>query len=704
MRRVRRALPAVVVIAALLVSASTLWTSFIGDDAFYANIDGWLAAHHGGLFTAFRIELLQEDLRKGRFHPFFVALNVLQFHLFHQPLPLKLGQVIAVGINVGTVGLVTRELTRSATRGLIAAAVAVLTLQMRFVYDATTSDNLHLQLTTECGLLAVGLLSFSLRKHRWTAYAASVCAFVAAVLFYEVMLPLVIPLIVLAARVPRPPGARAALALPFISVTAAETIAIVAIRRVFPQPAGTIYAPHLEALAYLHAAALQIASTIPFLYEIVDPHGVFHATGTYWPLAVLCAVAVLTALAALMLAGQRDPGRLPETNGLGICLVTGGTFLAGPALIVAASPEFQRIIGVGVPYAPVYVQGFGLAIAASAVPIPQTVSRTAQRLFGAACGAALLVLVASNAIVAAHFGYWKYPRTTIVEGLIRGAASGVPSGALVFLDDSYAVNNASLPGHLLWDSRYFYRMWGGREWQTEPLASEHLAPGRSAYEIRSTANAANHGVLVVEHVRGRGGGRPPALIDAEIYERGARADAAALPSIATAFAAADFTPVSNGSGWEIEAFHPHCGALPDDALIADAPSVARIAYDAGFSTVESDGSRRWRWGGSHAGLAIVNAAEAPVLVELVAGIGTVGAATGTVSLSTPNGRRRVVIDASARPIRIEARVLPRGQAEIGFDADAPNAALPGDPRDLRFRLVDATLADRSGCAASDAGR
>jgi len=675
-----------VVAAAVLVSLPLLWTSFIGDDAFYANVDGWLAAHHTNLLDAFRTELLQEDLRKGRFHPLFVVLSVVQFHFFHDPLPLKIVQVLAIGLNVATVWLLMYELTRNAGRATMAAAFAVLALQLRFVADATTSDTLHLQLTAECGLLALWALAYAVRTRRPIPYLLAVVSYAAAALFYEIMLPLVVPLVAVVALAPLPWRRRVLLILPVLAVAAADAFALAGIREAFPQPAGAIYAPQLDAVVYLRTAGVQLVSTLPFLYELIDPHGVFHATGTYWPLGALCVIAVIAAIAG-WIRGDAGPA---DATGSKAALIVGATLVVAPALLVAASPALQAAIALGVPYAPVYLQGFGVAIAAAALPLP----RGAPRALAVAGAAALLVLLVSNALVATRFGYWKYPRATIVTGLQRGVAANVPSGARFFLDDSFAVNNALLPDHILWNSTYFYRLWGGRTWDTAPLATERLGAGERAYELRSTSNDAHHGKLIVAQVEGRGA-REPVLIAATIYERGT----APIPS---AFAPADFVPQDHGDGWTLVAFRPHCAALARDALIANAPSVATVAYGDGFSVAESDGTHRWRWGGRSATIAIGNDTGAPVTTEFAAGIGTVGGATGTVGITTPEGAQRVAIASDPRPLRVRALIGPHGRIELRFAADAPNVAAPGDARDLRFRLVDVALRDRSGCAAPDA--
>ena len=701
-----------IVLLALAVDAPMLGITFIGDDALRANVDGWIAVHHSGLLEAFRRELLQEDFFMGRFHPLFVALTLVEMHLVHQPLPLKLAQLIAIGLNVVTLAFAVRELTGSPWRALLAALAAVFTLQIRSVADATNGDTLHLQMTLECGLLAIGLLAYSQRQRGWAgraSYAASILLFGAALLLYEITTPLILPLVLLSMRAHRSWAMRVASALPFCLVLAADIAAIVVVRHTWPPGAGSFYAPSFGG-PFFYASLWQIASTVPFVYELVDPQSIFHASSTYWPFAVFAATAILGTAAVLAVASKRpEAGRQDrDAYGLVVALAAGAALFA-PALMVASSPVYQQVIHAGLPYAPVYLQGFGFAIVVAACVPLRTFSPLATRVLISACIAGLLVIFASNVVVAGQFDAWKYARRTIVDGLVHGAASDIPVNAWVFLDNSYFwVNEASeygpdnqkIPGALLWDSSYFYRLWSGRTWQTRPLAMEKLKAGADAFEIRSAMNGPRNGTLVVEQVRGRSVG-PPALISAKIFERGTPMTPATTPAIANAFAAGDFKVVGGDSNWRISEFHPHCALLPDDALIGNAPSAVQIAYADGFSVAESDGTMRWHWAGPQAVLTLANDTAAPLVAELRAGLSTIGASRGTVTVTWPHETKQLGIGDRSQPVDIRVALPASARVEVRFKAEAPNVALVGDSRDLRFRLIDAALADVTGCTAQD---
>jgi hypothetical protein len=701
-----------ILLVALFVDAPTIGITFIGDDALRANIDGWIAIHHSGLVAAFRSEMLHEDLYRGRFHPMFVALTLVEMHLIRQPLPLKIAQLLAIGLNVATLAFVVREILGSTSRALLAAFFAVFMLQIRNVTDATNGDALHLQLTFECGMLAVGLLAYALRARgpaSWASYGASIASFAAALLFYETSIPLILPLAALCAYAPRSWATRLALALPFVVVLTADVLALVAVRSTWPPPPGAIYAPSFG-MPYAYASVWQLVSTVPLVYELVDPQAVFRATNTYLPFAILSVLAILCAVVGWILTKAPSTVReRGESKGVATIVVLGIALIA-PALMVAASPVYQKVIGLGLPYAPVYFQGFGVAaILAACLPL-RTVSPLAMRLLVAACVIASLVLFASNVVVAGQFAATKYARRTIVDGSLHNTAIDIPTGAFVYLDDSYywvngnsyyGKNEAKIRGPLLWDSRYFYRLWAGRTWQTRPLSTENLSAGEDGYEIRSVKDDGRHGTLVVEHVRGRTGG-PPALISARLFEQGMPVTSNPGPTIDTAFAPGDFKIVESGVGWRVMDFQPHCALLPDDALVANAPSAAQIAYGDGFSVAETDGTMNWHWAGPQARLALANVTKTAFVVELRAEIGSVGSARGTVIMAWPMGKQRIAIDGSPRPIHVRVSLPPRGRTEIQFTADAPNVAIAGDTRDLRFRVINASLTDDTGCTAKDA--
>lgn len=697
---------AAAVAAAIIVDAPMLGITFVGDDVFRANIDGWLAIHHSTLLDAFHAELFREDLSKGRFHPLFIILSLVEMHLVHDPPILKALQLLAVGLNVATVAFVAGTLTGSRSRGVVAAILTVVTLQLRNVYDATNGDTLHLQVTAEFGLLSVGLLASSQLRSRWTGritYGASVLSFAAALLTYEVMAPLILPLVALTFSRDRSWPRRLGLALPFAIVLLADIAVLAAVRHSFPQNQGSYYAPSFG-VPYFQALLYQIVSTIPFLYEAIDPQNIFHVSGAYWPLVILAAFAVLGIAVAGILSRGLKEGERPSAF---IPLLTGLAFF-GPAVVVAASPIYQQQIQLGLPYAPVYFQGFGLAIiAATLLPMP-VFPLLPRLLFSGSAVLSLFVLFASNVVASSQFDAPKYARRTIIGGLLRGIAENIPNGAMVFLDQSYVVNEVSyygVPdeqerGPLLWDSRYFYRLWSGRTWQTRPLATEKLGAGQDAYEIRSVDNGPYGGTLVVQHVRGRAG-LPPVLVSAEIFQRNASREPNELP-IAPAFALSQFTFTHDGTGVRMMAFHPRCTMLPNDALLADTPSVAQIVYGPGFSVLEHDKVIYWRWAGSQATLTIVNDTTAALKSELRMAIGTSRAVRAVVSISFPGGRRRIAIGGDASPVRMNFSMPPKSRIEFHFDASGPNVASPGDSRDLRFRVIDATLIDRTGCARGDA--
>ena len=575
-------------------------------------------------------------------------------------------------------------------------------------------DTLHLQLTLESGLLTIGLFAYA-RRHegpiRWISCAVSIAFYAMAVTLYELMLPLLVPLLLMCAGGScGGPARRFALSLPFGAVAAADVATLIIVRRTFPPTAGSFYAASFGR-SYAHAAVSQVFSTLPFAYEFVDPQNIFRSSGTYWALTALALLASLGGTAAWLSSRRPAVDAAGTRDRIDFVSLATGFVLTLSGTITAASPIYQQTIRPGLPYAPVYFQGFGLAlIAFASFPHRTAAPSRPSRLARAAYGLSLLVLFIANVIVARALVPSGYARSTIVEGLTRNAAGYVPAGALVFLDQSYYwVNDNSYyglgsarRGPLLWDSVYFYRLWSGRTWRTRPLSAEKLDEGEKAYEIRSVANDAGNGTLLVQRVRGSGISTPPVLEKAMIYQRGLSLSAPPAPRTASAFASDDFKQVSSGPGWRLSEFRPHCDALANDALVTNAPTASRLIYGKGFDVAESDGKREWRWAEATAELTFVNHTAGRIVSEFRAAIETVGRSRGTVTITSPSGKQRVTISAQPRIVRILVSIAPRSHDEVLLRADLPNVALPGDTRDLRYRIVDAITEDRFGCGAADA--
>jgi hypothetical protein len=689
-------------LAAACVVSPILGTSFLGDDAFNSYVDGWIAAHHSTLAGAFAAYFREWDIGRGRFIPLLQILNILQFHAFHQPYPLKLLQTIAIGFDVATLYAVVRTFGASAARSALACVVSVLSLQIRYAYDPISQYNLHLPLSTEAALLTLFFAARYARDARGRDLAAAVSCFAVATLFYEIFAPLALSIPFVLRRSGSPWRPLLVASAPFSAIVLLEGLIVGVVRHVSPQPAGTAYAPTLMG-AYVATLARQLAGTLPFSYPVFDPQAVFRAAQPFWFLRPSLGACVAAASVAIGIAAVRPGGSSSGVLGLA---AAGVALFVGPAALVSASPFYQQTIVLGAPYIPVFAQSFGLALIVASLPLPvfSAVPARAWKLFFATiCAAGACVLTTANTFSVSHFDAWKFPRETIVTGLTHGAARELRDGSTLLLDDSYIVNERMEPGSV-WHSQYFYDQWTGHEITTSPRGTDAslLPSNRAVFALRSRHNTADGGALIVARLATDRRG-PYRVVDALIVERhGSSGIVAARPtSVLGGLAGHDFGLVNSGPGFATYSFRPTCARLSTDVLETDEPTSGNLVFGDGFSVEESDASRRWHWGGLRATLSVRNPTALPLDTSLLGVVGTVGTASGSIAISIFGKTHALALSAGGRPIAVALSIPPHSRVTLDFRATAPNVAVVDDGRDLRFRVIDGRLRDRGGCALSD---
>ncbi len=694
---------ALLMIASALVVSPVFSTPFSGDDAFNSYLDGWQLAHHASLWQLFCAEFQEWDLGRGRFIPLLQVLNVLQFHFEHEAPPLKVLQMIAIAIDVGLLFAAALEIGGTLTTAVAASFLAIFTLSTRSWYDAIAQYNLHLPLGTAFGLGALWFVFRALRRRSRADYWIAVAAFGIATLTYEIFVPLIGPIAFAILKSDGSRIRRLRLLLPFLLLIAAEGCAVFAIRHAVPQTSNSSYVPRLFTSAYVPTVWRQLTGALPFNYIIVDPQYIFRNHGTWWTHLSLAGIAsALTAGSGVILLCFKPLASRARSGDVAMFAIAGGTLALGPALLLATSPFYQNTVRAGLPYIPSYAQGFGFALLLAPLLRPLLNSKQsmpAMLVMSAAAAFACAEMHSANALVMQSFTSWGAPRQTIVDGLTRGAADSIPNSATVFLDDSYVVNTLFEEGSL-WNNVWFYRLFGGKVWRTLPLSAETNNREGGGWEIRTTVGDGVRGVLVVQRIA-QSVGSAPVLQDAMIAERDAL-DSSRPLLIGSGFSARDFNTVMSTRGSKLFRFRPRCQLLPTSALIADSPSIIAVNYDQGFSVAEHDAGFAFRWAGRRATMTLLNATRERVAVRVVAMVGTVGGARGSVSVASPGSRVEIPLSSQAAPLRLVATVPSETPVHVHFLANAPNVALPGDARDLRFRISGVTTTDASGCAASDA--
>ena len=116
-----------------------------------------------------------------------------------------------------------------------------------------------------------------------------------------------------------------------------------------------------------------------------------------------------------------------------------------------------------------------------------------------------------------------------------------------------------------------------------------------------------------------------------------------------------------------------------------------ISFGAGFQGETPLGADRFRWGAATTHIEIRNPAQAERTARLTGAVQTALPARATLTLKLPDGRvERLGIGPDPRRLNLLVRLRP-GRNVVVFSTDA--AALPGEPRNAHFRLLNPVVDD-----------
>jgi hypothetical protein len=471
----------VLFVSALLLAAltlsPTLGGSFYGDDA-------WGSLYGPRLFELRNISVFQHAwetqaawISSGRFFPLsgyssflFYAIdgNVLAYRLFLMALSLA---------NVALLGVLVAKMTRSRAFALLAMLLVPLAFQLRFADDPLTTYTGLLQVVTCLTLLSLIALVAYIDTGRKRYLVASLAAYGAGLLTYEVVLPFFVMHLVICWLYPRRLTMREliAVAWPFVALVGVAVIGTIALRMsvgaAIAGGAGAgAYALNWDPVAIAGTFVKQTTAAFPLSYYAAQglslrfgwswlppgrPLAGFAGTFAASPMAAF-AIAVgfagLVGAALLQAVSERPkpPGAKAAKKGasapqvlmapvaaLGLCL------LLLPGTLIALSPKYQaeRWVRWGVGYLPVYVSYFGVALLLAAGLYALAVSRLGDT--------AKKTLVVTIAIAAAFVGvidygnsavviqgwapYYDWPRALERAALERGVMDRAPEGGAVLV-------------------------------------------------------------------------------------------------------------------------------------------------------------------------------------------------------------------------------------------------------------------------------
>jgi hypothetical protein len=437
------------------------------------------------------------------------------FHLIHSLAVYKLVQVLVVALNVVTFYALLRQLRLSIGTSLAAVLVVLSTFQYRVYSDAILGFAISYPTILEADLLSFLLFAMYFNSGRRRDLVASIVLFAFALGLYETSYPLSLVFVFIALRLRR--GNPLPVAAPFLALSAAFVGAELAMRHFIHMNAAAVYRLQLDPGAYLTTLAQQVTGAVPLTY--LGFHGAELAARGIYPGApwFLLAAAFVVAFAAGGLVLGKHRAEITGERDLWPLIGAGVALWILPAVLVSAIPRYQLESSWGVAYLPVYMSGFGFALAATAVG-----ARLLRLLGGtreswrwrivAAGAAALFALVlsatyATNARVIDIFAVEKNGHTLVGATIGHGLLGRLSNGDTLFVNG--ATMELRIFGNFTDPSNYF-RAQAGERWNVFPLSdlAQRLcrAPCRSSergvYAMENITLDARSGYSVVGRVVG----------------------------------------------------------------------------------------------------------------------------------------------------------------------------------------------------------
>lgn len=343
----------------------TIWSGWYGDDSFYSNLNGVLAADHTTLWSAMVRAFWLWFHVMGRFYPLAILEKYAVFAAFSNVVTYKIFLIIST---VAALELFRRCVAAYANVGFanLAALLALILFQERGYHDSILAYNAMLQ-TVALALLG-SFLAFraALLTKEPMRMAAAVGLFFVASLIYEDAYGFCIlyPFAAYVTRSDLRDAVRSS--VPFFCIAAALIVFDVALRAWAHVSPDVGYATNFSIAAVARTAAIQIISAMPLSYWFIDPLVIFRLRPAFFmetpgslPPAIVFAIFMLATWFAV------DRARL----GGGI---RGWIFCGCSILIVAAIPiaflvKYQDELRLGLGYLPVFLEVFGVALVVAAL-------------------------------------------------------------------------------------------------------------------------------------------------------------------------------------------------------------------------------------------------------------------------------------------------------------------------------------------------
>lgn len=360
-------LPFAVAALCVIVVLPTMWSGWYGDDSFYSNLNGVLAADHTTLWSAMVRAFWLWFHVMGRFYPLAIFEKYVVFAVFANVVAYKLFLIIAT---VAAVELFRRCVAAYANVRFanLATLFVVILFQERGYHDSILAYNAMLQ-TVAMALLG-SLLAFrsALLRSEPMRMAAAVALFLVATLVYEDAYGFCVLYPLAAYATGKSVRDAVRVSLPFAGIAAALIVFDVALRTLAHVSANVGYATNFSIAAVARTAAVQIVSAMPLSYWFIDPLVIFRLRPAFFletpgslPPSIVFPLFAIAAWFAV------DRARL--TVGIRAWMLCGSVVLVVAALPIAFVVKYQSELRLGLGYLPVFLEAFGVALVMAALTI-----------------------------------------------------------------------------------------------------------------------------------------------------------------------------------------------------------------------------------------------------------------------------------------------------------------------------------------------
>lgn len=444
-----------------IVLAPTLRTGFSADDAINSlNRPAAIAYHHNTVWGLAVGSTIGWVRTQGRFFPLSTYVLFL-FDAVNGNLVLyKWICLILLLLNLALFGVFVRQLTGSRALGLTAIVLPTLFFQDATFYDPIIAFGALLQVDFALTVSALLLFLLYVRKRRTRDLWLSVALYVAALMTYEIIAPLVLLFPLAALVYGRRRSVKDALRMswPFLLAVCLAVVTTFSFRIAFRAPlvshgsGSSPYSFSLAPLAVGTALAKQVIAALPLIFAAlhhanatVALHLNFASPVEYVSRFPVTTLMIFAGYLALILLTLREAThRLNEDARpvhLAILVWFGLALWVLPALLISLSPRWQRELWWGVGYLPVYLEYFGVALLALAgiyaalrAVWEPTARMTLIVLFAIVCAGIGAINFQDNRIVLEFNSRngGDYTRQTAERAVARGILSKLPPGTPLY--------------------------------------------------------------------------------------------------------------------------------------------------------------------------------------------------------------------------------------------------------------------------------